>query len=123
MNSTLADLKTRLSAAFDDGADRELAFHPMFGILCVYVNGHVFSWVTKLGLTLKIDEGTGQTWVDKGAHQLQFDPDGPIFKSFFIVPPSIVNDNEALSEWVEQSVTFVLSQPKDKPKARSKRRV
>lgn len=123
MHPTLAELKTRLSAAFDDGADREIIFHPMFGILCVYVNGHVFSWVTKLGLTLKVDEETGQKWIEKGAHHLQFDPDGAIFKSFFVIPSAILNDNDALSQWVEQSVQFVLSQPKTRPKARSKRKV
>ena len=123
MHPTIVELKNHLSAAFDDGADRELTLHPMFGIVCAYVNGHVFSWVTKLGLTLKIDAETGEKWARKGAHQLQFDPEGPIFKSFYVVPSSIVNNEDALAQWVDQSVKFVLSQPPTRPKARRKKRV
>ena len=123
MSQTLNDLKTHLAAAFDDGADRELSFHPMFGIVCAYVNGHVLAWVTKQGLALKIGPEIGKEWYKEGARWLQFDADGPIFKSFFVVPQAVLSDEDKLAEWVQSSVEYVLSKPLPKERTRRKKRV
>lgn len=118
---TVADLKTHLSAAFDDGADRELTFVPMFGGACAYVNGRVFAWLFKTGLALKADEETAKVWEQDGAKPLQFDEDGPIFKTHIVVPPAVVKDADKLAKWVEQSIRFVWSQPAPKPSSRRKK--
>ena len=123
VNQTINELKAHLSSAFDDTPERELTFVPMFGGSCAYVNGRVFAWLFKIGLALKIDEETAKIWARDGAKPLQFDPDGPIFKTHILVPPSVIKDEEKFAEWVAHSVRFILSQPPPKRRSRRKRMV
>lgn len=123
MNQTINELKAYLSAAFDDSSGRELTFVPMFGGACAYVNGRVFAWIFKIGLALKIDEETAKVWERDGAKALQFESDGPIFKTHIVVPPVVIEDEEKFAVWVSQSVQFILSQPPPKPRSRRKKMV
>lgn len=123
MAQTVNELKAYLSAAFDDSRERELTFVPMFGGACAYVNGRVFAWIFKIGLALKIDEETAKVWGVDGAKPLQFEAEGPIFKTHIVVPSTVIKDEEKFAAWVAQSVEFILSQPPPKPRSRRRKMV
>lgn len=116
---TLARFQTTLTGAFDDSPARDLVFKAMFGGACAYANGRVFASLSNVGLALKTDATTAKLWLEQGGKWLQYEEEGPISKSYVVVPGAVLSNEEELARWVEHSVRFVLSLPQ--PKARPKK--
>ena len=100
-----------LATAFDDLPSRELGFKALFGGECAYVNGRVCASLSNVGLALKIDAATANSWLERGGKWLQYADDAPVSKSYVVVAPLVLGDEEELARRVEKSVRFVLTAP------------
>ena len=111
-------MQNQLSAAAEHLAlDRDLAFKPLFGGVCAYIEGRVFASLSDVGLALKLPPGAQvELLKESGAKRLQYEADSPPSKQYIVVPASMQSDAAALSVWVKQSIEYVLSLPAPKPK-------
>ncbi|HYO89580.1 MAG TPA: TfoX/Sxy family protein [Candidatus Limnocylindrales bacterium] len=93
----------------------DLAFRRMFGGLGLYVRGRIFAIVTNEGLAFKLD--------DYAQGELKEDaPDARTLSwtaKYLIAPAYVMDDPARLSDWIQRSIEYVLSQP---PKKRGKGR-
>ena len=104
-----ADLKTRMLAA---APDIELSFRAMFGGIMAYAAGTPFASLSNVGLGLKLaPAGFERALALPGAVPLRYEPDAPPSKTYVVLPPAIVADDEALRGWIGTSVAAL------KPKA------
>lgn len=113
------ELKNYLTQAWDYFVPPHLLiFKSMFGGICAYVDGRVFSSLSNMGLALKLKNEDQQALLkEDGAKYLQYDPSQPVSKQYVVVPDKIVCSPEMLSYWLQLSVEHVLTLPqKVKPK-------
>lgn len=85
----------------------ELNFRHMFGGMGGYVRGRIFAVIETEYIALKYPPETQQ-------RLLQQAPDAThIFwtRQYLILPPYILEDEARLSEWLQISIDYVLSQP------------
>ena len=92
----------------------ELSFRPMFGALGLYARERIFGFILNDGLALKFPPETQEEllkWAPQ-AHQ-------PFWtRQYLVLPHYIHNDAEALSQWLQISIDYVLSQPLKRKRAR-----
>ena len=107
-------------AAAEAAPEREIAFRPMFGGVCAYVEGRVFASLSNVGLALKLSpsEQTELLVVPEAA-RLRYEPDAPESKQYIVVPGALREDADGFARWVAKSMTFVLTLPVPKKPRRN----
>src|SRR5690349_7369498 len=96
--------------------DPGLDFRPFFGGLGGWASGHFFAFYSGRdhGLYLKLSlEDQAELLAAAG---LKMSRQHELGKHYLLVPPGVMNNPAALSEWVERSVLFALSLPLPKQK-------
>jgi TfoX/Sxy family transcriptional regulator of competence genes len=79
----------------------ELAFRPMFGGIMVYAEGKPFAILLGAGMAVKAKGPLMAELVDvKGAEPLRYKPGAPPSKSYILVPDAMLDDREALHDWI-----------------------
>lgn len=93
----------------------------MFGYPCLFVNGNLTLGLHADDLLLRLDEASRKEFLQQpGAHPFEPMPGRPM-KEYVVAPPALLQDETALSSWVERSLAYGRSLPpkvkKAKPKA------
>ena len=84
----------------------ELAFRPMFGGIMAYAEGKAFASLSDMGLALKAKGPLmGEFLAEEGAQPLRYRPDDPPSKSYVLVPDTILDDRDALQNWIARAAT------------------
>lgn len=100
--------------------DAEIRHKAMFGGACSYANDRIFSSLSNVGIGLKLSpEDRDALLLIEGAKPVQYDPDMPPSKTYFVVPESVRQSPSEFASWVEKSVKYVLTLPSPKKKTKS----
>ncbi|HLU08943.1 MAG TPA: TfoX/Sxy family protein [Oceanobacillus sp.] len=86
----------------------ELYFRHMFGGMGGYVRERIFAILGSEGVALKFPPETQSELLQQApdAHHLVWT------RQYLILPPYILEDEARLSEWLQLSIDYVLSQPR-----------
>jgi TfoX/Sxy family transcriptional regulator of competence genes len=96
----------RLREIMADAAppELELAFRPMFGGIMAYAEGKPFASLFSLGMALKAKGPLmAELLAVPGAAPLRYRPDAPPSKSYVMVPETMLDDREALRDWIARA--------------------
>lgn len=106
-------LRARIEEVFGPRVvELELSFRPMFGGITGYASGRNFVSLSNVGMALKLDAKDRATLLAiDGAKPLQYEPDGPVSKSSVVLPPSILDDDRVLRDWLRKSIAYCRAQP------------
>ena len=105
----------------DLSPDAPLVCKHFFSGAAVYADGRIFMTLTPVGLALKLPDASRTAFLKKGAKALRYFPQGPIKKDYLVVPKKIAGDDGALTPWVQESIRYVLTLPKPRPKSKKAR--
>ena len=95
-------------ANINEAEDVKLEVKHFFGGAAIYANGKICVTLTKVGLALKLPEGTREELMEsEGARPLQYFPQGPIKKQYVLLPGRLINNNDALHKWLTESIKYV----------------
>jgi TfoX/Sxy family transcriptional regulator of competence genes len=79
----------------------ELAFRPMFGGIMAYAEGKAFASLSDIGMAIKAKGPLMAEFLAvPGAVPLRYRPDAPPSKSYVVVPDAMLDDREALHDWI-----------------------
>jgi TfoX/Sxy family transcriptional regulator of competence genes len=82
----------------------ELAFRPMFGGIMAYAEGKPFASLSNVGMALK---AKGPLFAEllavPGAEPLRYEPNAPPSKSYVTVPEDMLDDRDALRDWIARA--------------------
>lgn len=94
-------LQARLLAA---SPDLDLSFRPMFGGIMAYSSGKPFASLSNVGLALKAAGGTRDALLAlPGAEPLRYELDQPPSRTYVVIPPAVVEDDERLRYWAHRA--------------------
>lgn len=100
--------------------DEELRFRAMFGGMGAYARGRMFASLSGVGLALKLGpEARGRLLEQEGAWPLRYEEDGPVSKSYVVVPTAVEGEPRLLAPWVGRSIEYTATLPE--PKRRRKK--
>ncbi|HEY1605754.1 MAG TPA: TfoX/Sxy family protein [Allosphingosinicella sp.] len=97
---------TRLRDIMADAAPPELdlAFRPMFGGIMAYAEGKAFASLSDMGMALKAKGPLMAEFLAKdGARPLRYRPEAPPSKSYVLVPEDMLDDRDALRDWMRRA--------------------
>ncbi len=89
----------------------EIICKPFFGGAAAYADNRIFMTRTKVGLALKLPESTRQRLLNEGATPLRYFPKGHIKKDYVLLPQHMLENKEAFSLLIGESMDFVLTFP------------
>lgn len=118
----------RLQAALEATRDHlppdiGLRFRAMFGGRGAYAHDRMFASLYDGGLALRLSPGMYAAALElPGAKRLQYDERQPVSKDKVVMPDDVLDDPKALSEWVQHSIQYTLSQPEKQRRAPKPRR-
>ena len=78
----------------------------MFGGAGLYRDGKMFALVANDVVYLKVDETNKDKYLAAGSSPLKPFPGRPTILSYFEIPPDILEDEEELIEWAEESLSI-----------------
>lgn len=91
----------------------------MFGYPCAFEDGQMFAGLFGDGLFIRLGEGERQALLGMpGA--VPFAPMGRPSKHYVVLPPSMLEDEEAVKGWMSRARAFAKTLPKKAPKAKRK---
>ncbi len=86
----------------------------MFGYPCSFVRGNMFMGVHQKDMFLRLSEKDRKELlrIDEAR---QFEPiAGRVMKEYVVVPPHIVEDNDAVQPWIQKSLEYARGLPPKK---------
>lgn len=78
----------------------------MFGGAGLYREGKMFGLVADNVLYLKVDDTNRDRFVAAGSAPFKPYPDKPAMKSYYEIPPEILEDSDKLIEWARVSLAI-----------------
>lgn len=115
-NPNHAALRARIEAVAVDSPTLQLTFRAMFGGQMLYHAARPMGSLAEQGLALKLNEADRTALLaEPGAVPLQHAGEGPS-KTYTVVPPQIVADDDHLRDWLERGAVYVMTLPAPKPK-------
>ena len=82
----------------------ELAFRPMFGGIMAYAEGKAFATLSDAGMALKAKGPLmAEFLAADGAQPLRYRPEDPPSKSYVLVPDDMLDDRDALQDWMARA--------------------
>ena len=106
----LRSLLARLAANLN--SKNQIESKHFFSGAAAYANGRIFMTLTSVGLALKLPPEARELLVGSGATLLRYFPQGPIKKDYVVLPPTLADDDEALTPWIRESIRFTQTFPK-----------
>jgi len=76
----------------------------MFGGAGLYRDGKMFGLVYDDIAYLKVDETNREKFIEAGSAPFKPFPDRPKMRSYFEIPPDILEDPEELIKWAQESL-------------------
>lgn len=121
----LETLRHQMECAAEEALppDEEPSFRHMFGGMGVYARGRMFASLSDAGLALKLGtEDQTKLLEEEGARRLQYEEDGPVSKTYVVVPMAVAESPGSLGPWVLRSIQHTASLPAQKGKRKGSRR-
>ena len=88
-----------------------------FSGAALYAEGRICVTLTPVGLGIKLPEEMADKLLkNKKAVPLRYFPKAPIKKGYVLFPGGVANGDEALHQYVKESIEYVLTLPKPKRK-------
>jgi TfoX/Sxy family transcriptional regulator of competence genes len=86
--------------------------HPrkMFGYPCCFVGGHMFMGLFQDQMMVRLASGDREQLMAKGGSIFEPMPGKPM-KEYVVVPPSVLENQNALRDWVARSLAYGGSLP------------
>ena len=81
----------------------DISFRPMFGGHGIYWNDVIFGILFRDRLYFKVDEESKGEYLTRGMGPFRPN-ERQTLKSYFEVPPSIIEDREALQSWAREAI-------------------
>jgi DNA transformation protein len=94
------DLRTILDRLSELG---EITVRPMFGGHGIYWNDVLFGMAFRERLYFKVDEGSKGEYLARGMGPFRLN-ERQTLKSYYEVPPEILDDREALLSWAREAI-------------------
>ena len=91
----------------------------MFGYPCCFCKGNMFTGLHEENWVLRLHEEDRKEIEKLGAKP--FEPMGRLMKEYVLIPQNILNEENALQEWMRRSLTFVSTLPCKVPKNRKQK--
>ena len=89
----------------------------MFGHETHFLNGYMFTGANELGIFVHLGSQAVERALDEETGVSRFGPmEGMIMKDYLLLDKEIVDDETALSGWLERSRDYLMSRPPKKPK-------
>lgn len=83
---------------------------PMFGGTMVYADGRPVASLSAAGLAVKLTSADRSELIDDhGGVPLRYGPDQPQSHQYVVLPPAVVNDDDALTDWLTRAGNHVAS--------------
>ncbi|TMA28557.1 MAG: TfoX/Sxy family protein [Deltaproteobacteria bacterium] len=114
--SWLVDLFTALQEEVG-GTPRQ-----MFGYPCAFENGQLFTGLFQDGMFVRLGEAErARLLAEKGAKQ--FEPMmGRPMREYVVLPPPMLEDEEAVKSWMQRGLEFARSLPPKSPAKKSRKK-
>ena len=94
----------------------------MFGYPCAFVDGQMFAGLFGDGLFLRLSEEDRRTLLAlPGATPFSPMP-GRASTRYVVLPPAMLEDEEAVKGWMSRALAFAKTLPKKAPKTKSKKK-
>ena len=95
--------------------DQQIATLPMFGGLAAFVRGNMFSALFARTIMVKLMEADQQEALELDG-SVPFDPmdNGRVVKDAILLSETVMDDPEALQDWVNRSFAYALTLPEKK---------
>ena len=92
----------------------------MFGYPCAFENGQMFAGLFGDGLFVRLGEaGRAELLAIEGA--APFSPmEGRPMKEYVVLPPAMLEDEEAVKGWMSRGLAYARTLPGKKPKAKAR---
>lgn len=116
------DLVIKLDDAVADAAQAagiQVELKPMFGCPAYFTNGNMFAGVWQSSLMLRLPEDGRAEATALGGGPFEPMPGRPM-KEYVVLPPAVLDDADALSDWVRRGAEHAASLPPKERKARKK---
>ncbi len=83
---------------------------PFFGGAAGYLNAHIFTSLTKVGLALKLpDDDRQRLFKTKTAKVMRYFPKAPIKKQYALMSDKYLTGPKRIKPWIEKSIGYVAS--------------
>ena len=96
------------------GANGDIECKHFFGGAAAYVNGHIFTTLTTVGLAIKLPERDRNALLNDGAKQLKYFPKAPVKREYVVLAKKHVDDRSGLAAWISKGMAFALGQAGDR---------
>lgn len=91
----------------------------MFGYAVYWVNGNMFTGVFQSSIFFRLSPQDQKEFVDKYKDVRQFEPmEGRLMKEYVVVPEPVLEDEDAVGEWMKRSFEYTKSLPEKKAKSK-----
>ena len=97
-NDFIEYIKDQLSAW------REVTARRLFGGAGLYCDDKMFALISDNIMYLKVDKTNKEKFILAGSLPFKPFPNRPTIKSYFEVPPDVLENSEELIEWAEESL-------------------
>ncbi|MCX5971334.1 MAG: TfoX/Sxy family protein [Coprothermobacterota bacterium] len=93
----------------------------MFGLPCAFLVGQMVAGLFQDGLFLRLGEEDRKAFLAlEGAGTFEPIPGRPM-KEYVLVPPQLMDSDEALHAWLEKSLAYILTLPPKEKKTKPRR--
>ncbi len=97
-----------------------IARRKMFGFPVVFANDNMQMGLFGNNLFVRLPEDGRNELVAAGGEPLEPSP-GRVMREYVVVPQTILNDSQALNEWIKKSLDYALGLPPKPRKPRKKK--
>jgi TfoX/Sxy family transcriptional regulator of competence genes len=92
---------------------------PMFGYDVYWVNGNMFTGVFQSSIFFRLSPQDQKEFLGKYKDSRRFEPmEGRLMKEYVVVPEPVLEDKDAVGEWMKRSFEYTKSLPEKKAKSK-----
>jgi TfoX/Sxy family transcriptional regulator of competence genes len=92
---------------------------PMFGYDVYWVNGNMFTGIFQSSIFFRLSPQDRKVFLEKYVDARLFVPvEGRIMKEYVVVPDPVLEDKDAVGEWMSRSFEYTKSLPEKKAKTK-----
>ena len=92
---------------------------PMFGYDVYWVNGNMFIGIFQSSIFFRLSPQDRKEFLEKYEDARLFEPmEGRLMKEYVVVPDSVLEDKDAVGEWMSRSFEYTKSLPEKEAKTK-----
>lgn len=94
------------------GLPCEITHRPMFGGAMLYADGRPVASLSEAGLAVKLPKSRQDNLLDvPGAHRLRHHATSPESRTYIVLPPDLVDDDDQLLTWLALAAEHAAPRP------------